>query len=43
MRVVFPPPFTPGDIQITAEGGSHLGPARQDALANTLAGVHGDT
>ncbi|WP_433537997.1 hypothetical protein ACQPZK_09850 [Micromonospora sp. CA-249363] len=40
VRVAFPPPFTPGDIQITAEGGSpHPSPSGQDKLASTLAGV----
>ncbi|MFI6240399.1 hypothetical protein ACIBEF_11025 [Micromonospora sp. NPDC050795] len=42
VRVAMPPPFTPGDLQITAEGGSpHPSPSGQDALANTLAGVLG--
>ncbi|MDG4808938.1 hypothetical protein O7634_19500 [Micromonospora sp. WMMD1120] len=43
VRVALPPPFTPGDIQITAEGGSpHPSPSGQDALANTLAGALND-
>ncbi|MEW2431011.1 hypothetical protein AB0877_23615 [Micromonospora sp. NPDC047644] len=32
VRVAMPPPFTPGDLQITAEGGSpHPSPSGQDA------------